>query len=173
MVVTWTAIEKKIWPLWNYCILLPFTFEAIVLPSSSCLTKKRTNPSSKFAIEVMMIPHINEKAQGNLDLVTRERRKILKTIFLVLFERLILVIHCESVNSKNLPLTLESIRVENNFNSKARKSSPAVAYLALRERGCEIFGKRHSNKMMKFLLIVYFNGTNSAVIRPFSFFSTV
>ena len=69
MVVTWTAIEKKIWPLWNYCILLPFTFEAIVLPSSSCLTKKRTNPSSKFAIEVMMIPHINEKAQGNLDLV--------------------------------------------------------------------------------------------------------
>ena len=95
----------------------------------------------------MMIPHINEKAQGNLDLVTRERRKILKTIFLVLFEGLIVVIHCENVNSKNLSLTLESIRVENNFNSKAKKSSPAVAYLALSEKRCEIFGKRHSNKI--------------------------
>ena len=34
----------------------------MVLSSSSFLTKKQTNPSSKFAIEVMMIALINVKS---------------------------------------------------------------------------------------------------------------
>ena len=36
-----------------------------------------------------------------------------------------------------------------------------VAYMALSKGGCKIFGKRHSNKMIEFLSIVYFHGTTS------------
>ena len=35
----------------------------------------------------------------------------------------------------------------------------SVAYLALSKGGCKIFGKRHSHKMIKFILIIYFHGT--------------
>ena len=48
--------------------------------------------------------------------------------------------------------------INKNFDRLALLS---VVYLALSERGCEIFRKRHSNKMTKFLLIVYFHGTES------------
>ena len=36
-----------------------------------------------------------------------------------------------------------------------------MVYLALSEERFEIFGKRHSNKMTKFMLIVYFHGTKN------------
>ena len=38
-------------------------------------------------------------------------------------------------------------------------TSNTVAHLALRESGCENLEKGHSNKMMKFLSIVYLHGT--------------
>ena len=34
-------------------------------------------------------------------------------------------------------------------------------WLWVKGEGCEIFGKRHSNKMTNFLLIVHFHGTKS------------
>ena len=37
----------------------------------------------------------------------------------------------------------------------------SVAQLALSEGGLQVFGKRRSNKMIKFLLIVYFHGTKN------------
>ena len=37
--------------------------------------------------------------------------------------------------------------------------SASVACLALSEGGFGTFGKRHSHKMIKFILIIYFHGT--------------
>lgn len=54
---------------------------------------------------------------------------------------------------------IEGERITEKEADKRVKTS--VAYLALCEGGCEIFGKKHSNKMIKFLLIEYFHGTSS------------
>ena len=48
-----------------------------------------------------------------------------------------------------------------NHCAKQLAVDASVTHLALSEGGCEIFGKRHSNKMIKFLLIVYFHHTKN------------
>ena len=52
---------------------------------------------------------------------------------------------------------MESVRTKILKNKQERP----VVYLALSERGCESFGKIHSNKIIEFLLIVYFPGTKN------------
>ena len=54
---------------------------------------------------------------------------------------------------------IEGERITEKEADKRVKTS--VAYLALCEGGCEIFGKKHSNKMIKFLLKVYSHGTKN------------
>ena len=63
----------------NLIFCTVFTFEVMVLSSSSFFTKKQTNPSSKFVIYMY-------KAYGNLDLIIRELRKILKASFQALLQ---------------------------------------------------------------------------------------
>ena len=61
---------------------------------------------------------------------------------------ILLIHHSASLSFCLLPLDL-------------RPNIFAVAYLALREKACEIFGKRNSNKMITFLSMVYFYGTKN------------
>ena len=58
-------------------------------------------------------------------------------------------------------LTLPKLYVIPDLESKWLKllCYQSLAYPALSQGGCEIFEKGNSNKMMKFLLIVYFHGT--------------
>ena len=58
-------------------------------------------------------------------------------------------------------LTLPKLYIIPDLESKWLKllCYQSLAYLALSQGGCEIFEKGHGNKMMKFLLIVYFHGT--------------
>ena len=48
-----------------------------------------------------------------------------------------------------------------NHCAKQLAIDASVAHLALSEGECDIFGKRHSNKMIKFLLIEHFHHTKN------------
>ena len=99
--------QKRFRILWNFFILTPFTFEAIVLQNWLFLFLQ-INPSSTFVIELMIFPHTNIKTSGNINLVTRKWKAVRKVAFQALLERLISVMYYENPDSQNLLLALES-----------------------------------------------------------------
>ena len=66
----------------------------------------------------------------------------------------------ESIIS-SLSLTPTSDNIDNLESITPNRLLLAVAHLALSEGRCEIFGERHSHKMIKFLLLGYYHGTKN------------
>ena len=107
----------------------------------------------KFFKEVILkeeINKINEKLEGQIHQLCQDKSLLKEEISkLKKKQNRAIADSCEEIEqySRRLYLRIDLV--------------PSVAYLALSERGCEIFGKRHNNKMIKFLLIVYFHGTKN------------
>ena len=107
----------------------------------------------KFFKEVILkeeINKINEKLEGQIHQLCQDKSLLKEEISkLKKKQNRAIADSCEEIEqySRRLYMRIDLV--------------PSVAYLALSERGCEIFGKRHNNKMIKFLLIVYFHGTKN------------
>ena len=101
----------------------------MVLSSSSLLTKKQTNPSNKYVIEVMMIPHINIKNTWQFRFYNSRKKKDIKGHFSGLIWKFNLNY---SLWKRELPESTFNFRVYRSWkqrNYKVRICLPVVSLL--------------------------------------------